>query len=165
MLDINLIRKEPDTVRQGLVNRGNDPAPLDSILALDVQRREILTQAEALRATRNVVSKDIGRMKDEGEREAKKAEMRQVGDQITTLDTELKKIETQLDELTASLPNTLDPRTPIGPDEDHNVILRVEEGEVPEITFQPKPHWDIGESLGIIDFERGVKLSGSRFYV
>ena len=113
MLDINLIRKEPDTVRQTLVNRGNNPAALDSILARDVQRREILTQAEALRATRNTGSKDIGRMKDEAEREAKKAEMRQVGDQITTLDTELKKIETQLDELTASLPNMLDPRTPI----------------------------------------------------
>jgi seryl-tRNA synthetase len=165
MLDINLIRKEPEAVRQMLINRGNSAEPLDAILALDVQRRDILVQSEALRATRNTVSKEIGRMKDEAEREAKKAEMRQVGDQIGVLETELGKIESQLHELTSSLPNMLDGRTPIGPDEDHNVILRVEEGSVPELNFPAKTHWDIGEALGIIDFERGVKLSGSRFYV
>ncbi len=165
MLDINLIRKEPEAVRQMLVNRGNDPTPLDEILALDVQRRDILTQSEQLRATRNAVSKEIGRMKDEAGREAKKAEMRQVGDQITVLETELNKIEAQLSELTASLPNILDPRTPIGPDEDHNVVLRVVEGAQPALAFPAKPHWEIGEALNIIDFERGVKLSGSRFYV
>jgi seryl-tRNA synthetase len=165
MLDINLIRKEPEAVRQMLVNRGNDPMPLDEILALDVQRRDILTQSELLRATRNTVSKEIGRMQDAGEREAKKAEMRQVGDQIAVLETELGKIEAQLSELTASLPNMLDARTPIGTSEDDNVVLRVEEGNVPELTFAAKPHWEIGEALDIIDFERGVKLSGSRFYV
>jgi seryl-tRNA synthetase len=165
MLDINLIRKEPELVRQNLINRGNDPMPLDEILALDVQRRDILTQSEQLRATRNSVSKEIGRMKDEAEREAKKAEMRQVGDQIGVLEAELGKIEAQLSELTAALPNITDPRTPVGPDEDHNVVLRIEEGELPKLDFPAKPHWEIGEALGIIDFERGVKLSGSRFYV
>lgn len=165
MLDINLIRKEPDAVRQMLAARGNDPLPVDEILALDVQRRDILTRSEQLRATRNAVSKEIGRVKDEAEREAKKAEMRQVGEEIGTLEAELNKIEAQLLNLTAALPNTLDARTPIGPDEDHNVILRVEEGVVPALTFPAKPHWEIGEGLGIIDFERGVKLSGSRFYV
>ncbi len=165
MLDINLIRKEPDAVRQMLVARGNDPLSVDEILALDVQRRDILSHSEQLRANRNAVSKAIGRMKDEAEREAKKAEMRQVGDEIGTLEAELNKIETQLLNLTAVLPNTLDARTPIGPDEDHNVILRVEEGVVPALTFPARPHWEIGEGLGIIDFERGVKLSGSRFYV
>lgn len=165
MLDINLIRKEPETVRQALVNRGDDPMPVDEILALDVQRREILTRSEQLRATRNAVSKEIGRMKEATDREGKKAEMRQVGDEIAILETELNKIEGQLDELTSALPNIPDPRTPVGPDEDHNVVLRVEEGSLPEQNFQPKPHWEIGEQLGIIDFERGVKLSGSRFYV
>ena len=92
--------------------------PLDAMLALDVQRREILTQSEMLRATRNTVSKEIGRMKDEAEREAKKAEMRTVGDQIGTLEVELNKIEAQLNELTAGLPNLLDPRVPIGPEEE-----------------------------------------------
>jgi seryl-tRNA synthetase len=165
MLDINLIRKEPEAVRQMLVNRGNDPMPLDEILALDVQRRDILTQSELLRATRNTVSKEIGRMQDAGEREAKKAEMRQVGDQIAVLETELGKIEAQLSELTASLPNMLDPRTPIGTSEDDNVVLRTVQGSAPALTFPAKPHWEIGEALDIIDFERGVKLSGSRFYV
>jgi len=165
MLDINLIRKEPAVVRQMLASRGSSSDGLDAILALDVQRREILTQSEALRNTRNTVSKEIGRMKDAAERDSKKAEMRQVGDQISTLETELTKIELQLSELTASLPNMLDTRTPIGPDEDHNLVLRVEEGTLPELNFPVKAHWDIGEALGIIDFERGVKLSGTRFYV
>ncbi|MCS6847120.1 MAG: serine--tRNA ligase [Anaerolineae bacterium] len=165
MLDINLIRKEPAVVRQAIINRGNDPTPVDEILALDVQRREILARSEQLRAIRNAVSKEIGRMRDEAEREAKKAEMRRVGDEIAMLETELGKIEAQLSELTAALPNVPDPRTPVGPDETHNVVLRVVEGALPKQDFPPKPHWEIGEQLGIIDFERGVKLSGSRFYV
>ena len=163
MLDINLIRREPETVRQALTLRNEPTEPLDAILALDVQRREILGQSETLRATRNTVSKDIGRMKDEAEREARKAEMRTVGDQITTLQTELNKIESQLDELTAALPNIPDARIPIGPEE-NNVILRTE-GEAKPFDFQPKEHWELGPALGILDFERGVKLSGSRFYV
>ncbi|MCL6511548.1 MAG: serine--tRNA ligase [Anaerolineae bacterium] len=165
MLDINLIRKEPEVVRRAMVNRGNDPTPVDEILALDVQRREILARAEQLRATRNAVSKEIGRMRDDAEREEKKAEMRRVGDEIALLEAELNKIEAQLDELTAALPNVPDPRAPVGPDEAHNVIVRVEEGSLPKPDFPQKPHWEIGEALGIIDFERGVKLSGSRFYV
>ncbi len=165
MLDINLIRKEPEVVRQAIINRGNDPTPVDEILALDTQRREILARSERLRATRNAVSKEIGRMRDEAEREAKKAEMRRVGDEIAMLEAELAKIEAQLGELMAALPNLADPRAPVGPDETHNVVLRVVEGALPKPDFPPKPHWEIGEQLGIIDFERGVKLSGSRFYV
>ncbi|MCS7055971.1 MAG: serine--tRNA ligase [Thermoflexales bacterium] len=165
MLDINLIRKDPEVVRRALINRGNDPTPVDEILALDIQRREILARSEQLRATRNTVSKEIGRMRDEAEREAKKAEMRRVGDEIAMLEAELSKIEAQLSELTAALPNVPDPRAPVGPDETHNVVLRVVEGTLPRPDFPAKPHWEIGEQLGIIDFERGVKLSGSRFYV
>lgn len=165
MLDINLIRKEPELVRRALLDRGNDPTPLDEILALDVQRRDILARSEQLRAVRNTVSKAIGRMADEAEREAKKAEMRRVGDKIAMLEAELARIEAQLHELTAALPNVPDPRTPVGPDEAHNVVLRVEQGSVPAPNFPAKPHWEIGAHLGIIDFERGVKLSGSRFYV
>jgi len=145
------------------VNRGHDTTALDAILALDVQRREILQQSETLRATRNTVSKEIGRMKDKAEQDAKKAEMRAVGDQISTLEAELGKIETQLNDLTAGLPNLLDPRVPVGPEEAY-IILRTE-GEEKKFDFAPKEHWDLGPALGIIDFERGVKLSGSRFYV
>jgi seryl-tRNA synthetase len=165
MLDINLIRKDPDRVRQALINRGTDPGPVDEILALDAQRRAIIVRAEQLRALRNTVSKQIGQMRDEAEREAKKAEMRRVGDEIAALEDELGQVEAKLDELTAGLPNLPDPRVPIGPDETHNVIVRVHEGSLPKPDFPPKPHWEIGEALGIIDFERGVKLSGSRFYV
>jgi seryl-tRNA synthetase len=91
--------------------------------------------------------------------------MRRVGDEIAALEAGLGHVEAQLAELTASLPNMLDPRTPIGPDEDHNVILRTEQGSAPALTFEPKMHDELGVSLGMIDFERGVKLSGSRFYV
>ncbi|MDW8291602.1 MAG: serine--tRNA ligase [Anaerolineae bacterium] len=165
MLDMNLIRKSPDLVRSALLNRGYDPSPLDEILALDAQRRGIIARGDELRALRNEVSKQIGRMKDPAEREAKIAEMRRVGDEIDLLDTELRKIEAQLHDLTAGLPNLPDPRTPIGPDESHNVIVREERGWLPAPDFAVKPHWEIGEQLGIIDFERGVKLSGTRFYV
>jgi seryl-tRNA synthetase len=164
MLDINLIRTQPDTVRQALVNRNEDTSSLDAILALDVQRREILKQSEQLRATRNTVSKEIGKMKDAASRETKIAEMRGVGDQIAVLEAELKRVEAQLDELTMALPNMPDPRTPVGLTEDDNVVLRVE-GSMRQFPFEPKPHWDLGPALDILDFERGVKLSGTRFYV
>jgi seryl-tRNA synthetase len=164
MLDINMIRNQPEVVRQALVNRVEDTTALDAILALDVQRREILKQSEVLRATRNNASKEISRMKDAKEREAKISEMRGVGDQIAALEVELRKIEAQLDELTMTLANIPDPRTPIGPTEDFNVILRTE-GEPRQFDFTPKRHWDLGPALGMIDFERGVKLSGTRFYV
>jgi seryl-tRNA synthetase len=164
MLDINLIRTQPDLVRQTLQNRGADPASLDAILHLDAERREHLKQSEQLRSVRNAVSKEIGRMADATLREAKKAEMRQVGDQITALEQKLVQIEADLDSYTTALPNMLDARTPIGPDESHNVILRTVEGTCPT-PENPKPHWDLGVDLGLLDFERGVKLSGSRFYV
>ncbi|MFZ1793570.1 MAG: serine--tRNA ligase, partial [Anaerolineae bacterium] len=163
-LDINLIRNDPDMVRQAILNRGDKTENLDRVLASDVRRREILKESESLRATRNTVSKEIGRSKDEAEREAKKAEMRQVGDRIASLEEELRVVETELEAAASAIPNIPDPRTPVGPDEDHNIVLRTEEGECPE-PENPKPHWELGESLNLIDFERGAKLSGSRFYV
>jgi seryl-tRNA synthetase len=163
MLDINLIRREPETVRKAFTDRLMDSEPVDAVLALDVQRRDILTQSETLRATRNSVSKEIGRIKDESEREAKKAEMRAVGDQISTLEIALNKIEAQLNELMAGMPNIPDPRVPPGAEENFKILRTV--GEQKQFDFEPKEHWDLGPALGIIDFERGVKLSGSRFYV
>lgn len=164
MLDINLIRNDPDMVRQAILNRGDKTENLDRALASDARRREILKDSESLRATRNTVSKEIGRSKDEAEREAKKAEMRGVGDRIASLEEELRVVEAELEAAASAIPNVPDPRTPVGPDEDHNVVLRIEEGECPE-PENPKPHWELGESLNLIDFERGAKLSGSRFYV
>ncbi len=164
MLDINLIRNQPDVVRQALTNRGESAAGLDAILAFDVRRRDILKQSEQLRATRNAVSKEIGQAKEAAGREEKIAEMRRVGDQIAALETDLKQVEAALDEQAAALPNITDPRTPIGPDESENVALRTV-GKPREFDFTPKEHWELGPALGIVDFDRGVKLSGSRFYV
>jgi seryl-tRNA synthetase len=163
MLDINFIRKEPDAVRKMLQDRFMDAGQLDHLLALDVRRREILTQSETLRATRNSVSKEIGKMQDAAAREAKKAEMRAVGDQISAFETELATVDTQLNDLTAALPNLLDARVPVGPEEAFQILRTV--GEPRQFDFEPKEHWELGPALGIIDFERGVKLSGSRFYV
>ncbi len=164
MLDINLIREQPDIVRAALRDRQMETAIVDSILDLDQKRRALLTKVESLKAERNAVSKEIGRMKDAAERQSKIEAMRQVGDQITALDKELTDLDSQLRSLTATIPNLPDPRTPVGKDEDDNVVVRTV-GEPKTFSFTPRPHWDLGPALGIIDFERGTKITGSRFYV
>jgi seryl-tRNA synthetase len=164
MLDINIIRETPDVVRTALKNRQLDPSPVDAILQLDERRRALLLEVETLKAERNSVSKEIGKMKDAGEREAKIAAMREVGDRIAALDKTVADVETELNALTATIPNLPDARTPVGASEEENVVLRTV-GQLPEFDFEPKPHWDLGPALGIIDFERGTKITGSRFYV
>jgi len=164
MLDINIIRETPDLVRKALRDRQMDPAPVDAILKLDDRRRAMLTEVEALKAERNNVSMLISRMKDAASRQDQIEAMRAVGDKIAVLDKEESAVEQELKALTSALPNIPDARTPFGKDENENVVLRTV-GELPEFDFQPKPHWDLGPALGIIDFERGVKITGSRFYV
>jgi seryl-tRNA synthetase len=164
MLDLNLIRAKPDLVRTSLKNRQMDASTVDDILSLDGKRRTLLTQVEALKAERNVVSKEIGKLKDATERQKKITAMREVGDQIAALDKEVTEVEAELNGLMAVLPNIPDERTPIGASEEENVILRTV-GQLPEFDFEPKPHWDLGPALGVIDFERGTKITGSRFYV
>src|SRR5829696_6144699 len=164
MLDLNLIREKPDLVRTALKNRQMDVSPVDDILRLDEKRRGLLTQVEALKAERNAVSKEISRMKDAAEREQKIAAMREVGDRIAALDKQVTDVEAQLTAITSALPNIPDERTPIGASEEENVVLRTV-GQLPEFDFEPKPHWDLGPALGVIDFESGTKITGSRFYV
>ncbi len=164
MLDINIIRETPEVVRTALKNRQMDVSPVDEILRLDEQRRTLLTDVEKLKAERNTVSKEIGKMKDAAEREARIVAMREVGDKIAALDKEVADVEAALTSLTAALPNIPDDRTPIGASEDENIVLRTV-GQLPEFDFEPKAHWDLGPALGIIDFERGTKITGSRFYV
>ena len=164
MLDINLIRENPDLVRTALKNRQMDASPVDDILRLDEKRRQLLTQVEHLKAERNVASKEISKMKDAGERDQKIAAMREVGDKIAALDKEVAGVDEELTSLTSALPNVPDERTPIGASEDENVVLRTV-GQLPEFNFEPKAHWDLGPALGVIDFERGAKITGSRFYV
>ena len=163
MLDITLIREKPDLVKAAMIDL-NVEAPIDEILTLDEQRREILTQVEALRAERNTVSKEIARMKDQAERQAQIERMRAVKDRIDTLEAELNDVERRLYAALLWVPNLPEPGVPVGPDESHNVLVR-QEGQPPSLDFEPLPHWELGPMLDIIDFERGVKLSGTRFYV
>ncbi len=163
MIDLGLIRQKPDFVKAE-ISKLNSEAPIDRIVQLDQQRRSLLKEVEVLRQRRNTVSKEIARMKDQDERQSKIAEMRRVGDRISELDGRLREIDTELNEALLWVPNLPHASVPIGPDEDHNVIVR-QEGTPRELDFEPLPHWDLGPMLGIIDFERGVKLSGTRFYL
>ncbi|MBP7690400.1 MAG: serine--tRNA ligase [Anaerolineales bacterium] len=166
MLDINLFRTQPEVIKQAVRDR-QDPAlagRVDEVLGLDQQRREALKEVEALKAQRNTVSKEIGRMKAAAEREAKILEQRQVNDRIAALDQQVGETEARLQELLSLIPNVPDPRTPVGMSEADNVILRTV-GAPRVFDFTPQPHWDLGPQLGIIDFERGTKLAGSRFYI
>ncbi len=164
MLDLNLIRHQPDLVKEGLRKRGEDPALVDRVLELDAQRRALLKQVEAMRAERNRVSKEIPRMTDPDARAAKIAAMRTLGDELKALEQRLRAVEDRLHEQLAWMPNLPADDVPLGADEHDNVVVRTV-GEKPTFDFTPQPHWDLGPALGILDFDRGVKLSGSRFYV
>ncbi|HPS42297.1 MAG TPA: serine--tRNA ligase, partial [Anaerolineaceae bacterium] len=164
MLDINVIRETPEVVRKALADRQMDDAPVDLVLSLDNDRRSLLVKTESLKSYRNQVSKEISKMKDPGERQAKIDAMRQVGDEIAQNDEVIRQVEEKLQYLLLTIPNLPDESTPIGKDENENVVLRTE-GELPQFDFSPLPHWELGTKLGIIDFDRGVKLTGSRFYV
>ncbi len=137
---------------------------VDEVLAQDARRRELLKEVEALKAERNTASKAISRLKDAAEREAKIAEQKGMGERIAGLDESVRQVDEQLQAALATLPNLPDPRTPAGTTEDDNVVLRTI-GQPRQFEFTPLAHWDLGPKLGIIDFERGVKLAGSRFYV
>ena len=166
MLDLNYIRENPDEVKENLVKL-NLEAPIDEILALDVHRREILKEVEMLRQERNSGSKVIGQLMREGkkeEAEVQKQRMTEVGDQIKALDEKLREVEAELLENQLHVPNMPGPDVPVGPGEENNVEIR-RWGEPRQFDFEPKAHWDLGEALDIIDFERGVKMSGTRFYV
>jgi len=161
VLDVKFIREHPDAVREALVKL-NDTAPIDEILALDRRRRELLAETDALKHQRNVVSKEIGLMQEKDQ--ALIEEMREVGARIKTLDSKLNQVEEELNHLLLLVPNMPDPSVPAGRDESENVLVRTV-GEPRQFDFEPLPHWDLGPTLDIIDFERGVKISGTRFYI
>jgi seryl-tRNA synthetase len=163
MIDLRLIREMPDQVRAAIATLQLS-APIDEILALDEERRSLLREVEQLRARRNEVSKEIGRLKGGPEAEPLKEEMRQVGQRIKELDEQVKAVEERLNAALMEVPNLPHESVPVGVDESDNVVVRTE-GEPREFDFEPLPHWDLGPTLEIIDFERGVKMSGTRFYV
>ena len=155
MLDLKFIRENPEVVRQAIANR-HDKAPLDEILHLDGERRREMTELEELRRSRKQSSR---------ERQADGAEEgRALRTKIRDLEEEVKSLDAKLTDLLLQMPNIPDARVPIGKDDSENPVIRTW-GEPKKLPFTPKAHWDLGESLGIIDFERGVKLSGTRFYV
>ncbi len=161
MLSIELIRNDPELVRKATQDRGDDP-PVDRILELDARRRTAVTEADELRGKRNEVSRELGRMKERPQEMID--EMRDVGARIKTLEAATREAQQELEALLLTIPNIHSEDTPLGADDSENVVVRTE-GEPPTFDFEPLPHWDLGEKLGIIDFQRGVKTSGSRFYV
>jgi seryl-tRNA synthetase len=161
MLSLQLIRQNPGLVRDSMVKRGEASA-LDEIIGLDEERRRLIQEVESLRGRRKQASKEIGRMEDKPE--ALRAEMRDIGEQIKSLDAEISRNEEELNAHLLRLPNLVHPAVPVGPDESGNVVVR-SWGEPRKFDREPLPHWDIGTNLGIIDFDRGVKISGSRFYI
>jgi seryl-tRNA synthetase len=177
MLSIQFIRDNPEIVRKALRDRQTE-APLDELLALDARRRKLLQEYEALRAERNNAGKEIGTLNQAVQRGSESADyaeavakrdtlmsrMRDVSERINELETQLKEVEEQIEALAYQLPNIPHPDVPIGRDETENIVVHTE-GQKPSFDFAPRPHWEIGEELDIIDFQRGVKLSGSRFYV
>jgi seryl-tRNA synthetase len=164
MLDIRLVREEADRVRRGCEAKGI-PAHVDKILEVDAERRRLLQDLEALQRERNSRSREIGRKMKAGEDAgADQAEVRHLGERIKELEEARRGLEDRLQELMLEVPNLPDPSVPIGKDAADNVIVR-EVGPEPRFDFEPKPHWEIGEELGILDFERGVKITGSGFPV
>jgi seryl-tRNA synthetase len=164
MLDIKLIREQPDLVRAAIARRGDDPQIVDQILSLDAQRRALLNEVEQLKADKNAASKAIGKLKDAEERQRAIAAMRAQDDRIPVLDKQVAEVEAAFTHAMLMAPNLPHPDVPSGTSEADNVVVRTT-GEARAFDFAPKPHWELGEQLGIIDFERGVKLSGTRFFV
>jgi seryl-tRNA synthetase len=176
MLSIQFVREHPEDARRALARRHTD-GPLDEVLGVDAEWRRVLTEVEGLRAERNAISKEIGELsrlaKTADTKEAKHAEHRRsdlvarsshVGDRLAALEEQVRELEGQLRALLLEIPNIPADDVPDGPDESGNVIVR-QSGEPQTFDFEPKPHWEIGEALDIIDLESGAKLSGARFVV
>ena len=161
MLSLEQIVNDVEAVRAGLARRGEHP-PLDEVLALDRQRRELIHEAETIRAKRNEVSRAIGREKRPPTDE-EKSKMRDAGQRIREIETELGSVQESLNEILFSLPNLPEDSVPDGLDESANILASVGRDPVPNLSA--KPQWELGEELGIIDMEAGARISGSRFYV
>ena len=167
MLDIRWMRENREALAEAMVKLNDTTAPWEQALDLDERRRQILVELEGLRAERNTGSKEIGllfREKKTAEANALKAHMGAIGETITGLEVDLRQVDADFESAMLRIPNIPDDSVPVALDESGNVVLS-EWGEKPTFDFEPKAHWDIGESLGIIDMERGVKISGSRFYL
>ena len=164
MLDIKLIRDNPDGVKERLATVGVPGAEVDALLKSDQARRTRIREVEALRAERTQRSKEIRKISDPTERASAVGSMRALGERLSQLEKRLAQAEEDFQRRLLELPNLPHPDVPVGEDEDENVVIRTE-GKPPTFAFSPRPHWELGEALDIIDFARGVKISGSRFYI
>lgn len=166
MLDLELVRKDPEFVKERLATRDEGLKDLvDKVLELDRERRAILKELESLRANRNIKSKEIGLLKKGGkDTSLLEEEVRKIRENIENYEEKLNLLESQLRDLMLRIPNLPHESVPIGKDENENVEVR-KWGKLRDFSFEPKPHWEIGERLGIFDFERAGKLSGSRFVI
>jgi seryl-tRNA synthetase len=163
MLDVKYLRNHFQEVKEKLLKRGEDLTNIDRFEELDKKRRELIAKAEELKNKRNEVSQQIAVLKRE-KKDADHliAEMRDVGDRIKAMDDEIRQVEEELNALLLSIPNVPHESVPVGKSEEDNVEVR-KWGEPRSFSFEPKPHWDIAEQLGILDFERAAKVTGSRF--
>ena len=167
MLDIKFVRENPDLVDKSCESRQNAHWDREKFFELDEERRSVIAEVESLQAERNAVSKQIGLLMREGKKEEAEAAKEQVAankDRIAELDQRRGEVEEELTALVAAIPNIPDASVPYGKDDSDNPEVR-KWGEPTQFDFEPKAHWDLGHELGMIDFDRGVKLAGTRFYL
>ncbi|BBH23303.1 serine--tRNA ligase [Paenibacillus baekrokdamisoli] len=163
MLDVKILRNEFEQVEQALRNRGKSLDLIAEFPALDGKWRDLLQESEQLKNRRNTVSQEVAKLKKSGgDADALIVEMREVGDRIKALDDEVRIVEAEIRELTLAIPNIPNETVPVGASEADNVEIR-RIGEVPTLGFEPKAHWELAQDLGILDFERAAKVTGSRF--
>lgn len=165
MLELRFVRENLELVREKSLLRGVDPQLIDRFAEIDSRRLSRLAETEALKNKRNTASKTIAGLKKSGkhdEAEPMIAEMKQVSERIKEIDTELAEIEEALGDVILSIPNLCDDSVPQGRDEEDNLEIK-KWGEIKELPFEPKPHWEVGEDLGILDFETAARLAGARF--
>ena len=167
MLDLKVIRSNPEEIKKALTNRGEDfdVKVIDEVIALDEERRKILVEVEALKSQRNKVSAEIPKLKKAGEDVAPiMAEMKKIGEEIKEHDTSLANVNEKIDYIMYRIPNIPNPQVPEGETDEDNVEIKVW-GEPTKFDFEPKAHWDLGTDLNLLDFERAGKITGSRFTI
>ena len=166
MLDVQTLRDHPDRVRQAMRDKGaGDPSLVDEVLNVDEQRRKAQTELQEAQTELNASSKQIGQLMREGKRDEAQALIEQTNalkQRVKELEDEPKRLEEEQRRLLLEIPNLPHPSVPVGATPDDNVVA-FEWGETPEFDFEPKPHWELAEQHGLIDFERGAKVTGAGF--
>ncbi|MDY9927967.1 serine--tRNA ligase [Methanosarcina sp.] len=165
MLELKFVRNNPDIVGRALINRNMGTELIDSLLEYDVAWRECIAEGDGLKHKRNLVTREIAQLKKENKDALPKInEMQGINDRIKEIDDKIRDYKSKINDIMLSIPNIPSETTPIGKDENDNPVVRIV-GEPRKFTFTPKPHWEIGEELDILDFERGAKIAGQGFTV